>query len=154
MSQTSTNLTLPFIQPSQAQKHVTHNEAIELLDVIVQLCVQGFEVDTPPVTPSEGQSWLVGAAPTGDWAGHAGLIANWAGGGWMYLTPQTGWRAVDAVTGEMRVYSGLNWTGLTVATLRLLPQATPVSAVAGDLYFDNTSSKARCFDGTAWQDLF
>ena len=154
MSQTSTNLTLPFIQPSQAQKHVTHNEAVELLDVIVQLCVQGFDVDTPPLAPAEGQSWQIGTAPTGDWAGQAGMIANWAGGGWIYLAPQTGWRAVDAVTGEMRVYSGTIWTGLTIATLRLLPQATPVSAVAGDLYFDSTSSKARCFDGTTWQDLF
>lgn len=37
MSQTSTHLNLPYIQPAQAQKHVTHNEAIELLDLIVHL---------------------------------------------------------------------------------------------------------------------
>ena len=154
MSEISTNLTLPFIQPSQAQKHITHNEAIEILDVIVQLCVQGFDVHTPPAAPAEGQSWQIGTAPTGDWAAQAGMIANWAGGGWIYLAPQIGWRAIDAVTGEMRVYSGIIWAGLTVATLRLLPQTTPVSAVAGDLYFDDTTHKARCFDGTAWQDLF
>lgn len=31
MSEKTTNLALPLIQPTQAQKHVTHNEAIELL---------------------------------------------------------------------------------------------------------------------------
>ena len=30
------NLTLPYIMAAQAQKHVTHNEALRALDVIVQ----------------------------------------------------------------------------------------------------------------------
>ncbi len=38
MSQTP-NLALPYIQAAQAQKHVTHNEAIRALDAIVQLGV-------------------------------------------------------------------------------------------------------------------
>jgi hypothetical protein len=29
------NLKLPYILPSQAQKHVTHNEALRLLDAVV-----------------------------------------------------------------------------------------------------------------------
>ena len=40
MSETTPNLNLPFIMPAQAQKHVTHNEAIELLDAIVQLTLE------------------------------------------------------------------------------------------------------------------
>ncbi|EAQ07718.1 hypothetical protein [Yoonia vestfoldensis] len=39
MSDQSPRLSLPFILPAQAQKHVTHNEAIELLDLIVQLAL-------------------------------------------------------------------------------------------------------------------
>ncbi len=35
----SANLQLPYIMPSQAQKHVTHNEAIRTLDALVQLAV-------------------------------------------------------------------------------------------------------------------
>ena len=34
-------LALPYIQPAQAQKHVTHDEAMRVLDVIVQLAVLG-----------------------------------------------------------------------------------------------------------------
>jgi hypothetical protein len=37
MPDTSHALSLPLIQPSQAQKHVTHNEALRILDAVVQL---------------------------------------------------------------------------------------------------------------------
>lgn len=36
---TSPRLTLPYLMPNQAQKHVTHNEALRQLDVLVQLAV-------------------------------------------------------------------------------------------------------------------
>ena len=42
MPATSPRLALPFIQPSQAQKHVTHNEALQLLDAVVQLRIRAF----------------------------------------------------------------------------------------------------------------
>ena len=39
MSDNTTHLLLPYILASQAQKHVTHNEALRLLDAMVQLSV-------------------------------------------------------------------------------------------------------------------
>jgi len=39
MSDITTHLLLPHILASQAQKHVTHNEALRLLDAMVQLSV-------------------------------------------------------------------------------------------------------------------
>ena len=38
--------------------------------------------------------------------------------------------------------------------LRLAPRSAPASPVAGQIYFDSTSAKLRCYDGTAWQDLY
>lgn len=35
MSDLSARLDLPLIKPSQAQKHVTHNEALQILDGLV-----------------------------------------------------------------------------------------------------------------------
>ncbi len=40
MSTVSPNLSLPYIQQNQAQKHVTHNEGMRLLDGVVQLRLQ------------------------------------------------------------------------------------------------------------------
>ncbi len=109
MADTSPNLDLPFLIPAQAQKHVTHNEALERLDLLVQLVVQGFEATTPPGTPAEGQIWALGAAPTGDWAGQGGRLAAFLGGGWLFIAPRTGWRAWGQAEAQFRVWRGANW---------------------------------------------
>jgi hypothetical protein len=39
--------------------------------------------------------------------------------------------------------------------LRFIPRANaPDSPLAGDVYFSSADSKLKCFDGTAWNDLF
>ena len=55
MPDDSPRLGLPFLMPAQAQKHVTHNEALERLDLLVQLTVEAFEANTPPTMPLDGQ---------------------------------------------------------------------------------------------------
>lgn len=34
------------------------------------------------------------------------------------------------------------------------PQAQPVSATAGDVYYDITANKLKCYNGSTWNDLF
>ena len=48
------NLDLPYIAAAQAQKHVTHNEAIRALDAIVQLAVLDRDLAAPPASPGDG----------------------------------------------------------------------------------------------------
>ncbi|SFH12849.1 Protein of unknown function [Palleronia marisminoris] len=109
MSDSSTNLALPFIQPSQAQKHVTHNEAIARLDVLTQLAVVAFDAATPPAAPVEGAAYALGTAPTGAWAGQGGTVAAFQNGGWVFITPRAGWIAVAADTGRLRVMTPTGW---------------------------------------------
>jgi hypothetical protein len=248
------NLSLPFILPAQAQKHVTHNEAIELLDMIVQLTLESTTAITPPATANEGQAWVLGTGATGDWTGQDNNIATWRGGGWLFVTPRDGWQAwvndvaaiqvltsgswvtqgelpplenlpglgVNAVsdpTNRLSVSSdatllnndgaghqlkinkasvgdtasllyqsafvgraemglagehdfsikvsadGSAWTTALSITagsgraqfaevLALTPGSEPASAVAGDVYFDSSSAKLRCYNGAIWNDLF
>ena len=77
MSQNSPRLNLPFLQPSQAQKHVTHNEALRRLDLVVQLTVASTDATTPPAVQEQGEIHALGATPSGDWAGHGGELAAW-----------------------------------------------------------------------------
>ena len=51
MSTVSPNLSLPYIQQNQAQKHVTHNEGMRLLDGVVQLSVLSRAQTAPPRKP-------------------------------------------------------------------------------------------------------
>ncbi|WP_420140894.1 DUF2793 domain-containing protein [Sphingomonas sp.] len=93
MTETTPRLMLPLLAAGQAQKEVTHNEALTLLDMLVQPVVEASGIDVPPVAPQPGQIWIVGGAASGAWAGHADHLAGWSGGGWRFVTPQPGMTA-------------------------------------------------------------
>ena len=107
MSEISARLSLPFLLPAQAQKHVTHNEALLRLDQVTQLTVMGFEANVPPGQVNEGQIWALGPAPAGDWDGQGGKLAARAGGAWHFITPAQGWRAAQGT--DLRVFDGTGW---------------------------------------------
>ncbi len=109
MSEQSTILNLPYIQPSQAQKHVTHNEAHRSLDLLVQLSVKSQTVSATPVTPTVGDRYIVGAGATGSWAGEVGQITLWDGVSWSFTSPLEGWRCWVADQALMMIYDGSGW---------------------------------------------
>lgn len=109
MPDSSPILSLPLIQPAQAQKHVTHNEALLALEALVQLAVADRSLTAPPASPAEGARHIVAAGATGDWAGKAGQVALWQNGGWVFLAPQTGFRAWIAAEGVAAVWTGAAW---------------------------------------------
>src|SRR5690606_31830453 len=86
MSQ-SPKLGLPYLEMSQAQKEIIHNEALARLDALVQAHCLG-QRDAPPGPeedpPEEGDLYIVGESPSGAWSGHAGELAAWYGG-WIFL---------------------------------------------------------------------
>lgn len=102
-------LGLPYILPSQAQKHVTHNEALMLLDTVVQLAVQSVSLNTPPATPETGARYIVGPAGTSAWQGHEGEVALWDGTAWIFSVPQAGWSARLLSDNSVWVFDGTTW---------------------------------------------
>ena len=53
MSETN-RLSLPLVQPAQAQKHVTVNEALVRLDGLVNLVLNSVTTTSPPAAVVEG----------------------------------------------------------------------------------------------------
>lgn len=120
MSDATQNLGLPLIAANQAQKHVTHNEALTLLDALVQLACRDKDLAAPPASPAEGDRYLVAAAnPTGAWAGLSGQIACFRDGVWVGLAPRPGWFAFVADEAELYTFTGSAWTSFR-ATLTIL----------------------------------
>jgi uncharacterized protein DUF2793 len=105
------NLALPIIEAAQAQKHVTHNEALRVIDTLVQLAVADRDLNAPPGAPAEGQCWIVKAspAPTGAWAGHGNHVAAWQDGAWQFSAPRIGWVAYVVDEGTLVAWSGSAW---------------------------------------------
>jgi hypothetical protein len=102
-------LDLPLVLPSQAQKHVTVNEALARLDATAQLRIVSSTVAVPPASAIDGASYLVPAGAGGDWAGSAGQVAVWSNGGWIFLSPKAGWCAWDESRGGCQRFDGAAW---------------------------------------------
>ncbi len=109
------NLVMPLIAASQAQKHVTHNEAIRLLDAVVMLSVIDKDLTVPPGSPAAGDRYIVGPSSTGAWAGEDDNIAAFQNGGWLFYTPKEGWKAW--VVDESKEYQFISsWQELSLVT--------------------------------------
>ncbi|WBY07101.1 DUF2793 domain-containing protein [Sphingomonas sp. 7/4-4] len=100
-------LALPLLQPGQAQKEMTVNEAVARLDIAVQGAVIAAAIDAPPANPDPGDCWIVGSAPGGDWAGHAHEIAGWTHSGWLFVRPREGTQLWIGSTGSFALFTGV-----------------------------------------------
>ncbi len=87
MTETTPNLNLPYILPSQAMKHITHNEALQILDAATNAVIAAT-LTAPPATPVEGALYLVGASASAAFAGKDGRLAFFIDGAWIFLVPR------------------------------------------------------------------
>ena len=114
---TTPRLALPYIQVQQAQKEVAHSEGLVRLDALVQTVVQAVALNTPPGSPTNGQLWIVGAAPTGAWAGNANRLAQRLDSAWRFYVAATGWRVWDIATAQEWAWTGSAWAATGATTL-------------------------------------
>ncbi len=110
MTETTPNLRLPYIMAAQAQKHVTHNEAIRALDAIVQLAVIDRDLTSPPPSPDNGDRYIVATSATDEWEDQDRNIAAYQDGAWTFYAPHTGWIVWVADEDTLLAWDGENWT--------------------------------------------
>lgn len=122
MAETTTRLSLPLLVPGQGQKDITHNEALVVLDMLVQPVAQSRVVAAPPHSPEQGICWLIPDEATGVWAGKGGQLACWMEGGWHYATASEGWAIwlIDEEVAVRRLHG--QWQ-------RVAPWAAPSAAI-------------------------
>ncbi|SER05277.1 Protein of unknown function [Faunimonas pinastri] len=118
MSET-TNLKLPFLEAAQAQKHVTLNEALGMLDALVQLAVKSRDLTAPPDAPTDGDRYIVAADATGAWAGKDLNLASWTDGAWSFFAPVAGWLVWVEDENALLVWNGSAWVSAASGTASL-----------------------------------
>lgn len=106
---TTPRFRLPYLAVAQAQKEVTHNEALTLVDALIHAAVEAGPQNDPPSAPVPGQCWLVGTAATGDWAGQTAAVALWTGGGWRFAAPRPGMRVTRLSDGTWLRFDAGEW---------------------------------------------
>lgn len=107
-------LALPLLAAGQAQKEITHNEALTLMDLTIALTVEGDDLSVPPGSPAPGACWIVAAGGSGAWAGRDGQIAGWTQAGWRFLAPRAGMRAWHMVGEQSIRFDGASWISESV----------------------------------------
>ncbi len=108
------NLDLPYIAPGQAQKHVTHNEAIRRLDAVIQLVASEI-TNTPPLAPEHGLRVIVGDDPANEFVGHNQKIAAWQDDAWAYYTPKAGWTTFNQSDQKTYRFDGQIWKAVEIS---------------------------------------
>lgn len=124
MSNTN-QLGLPLLQPAQAQKHVTVNEALARLDGLVNLTMLTRSLATPPTVVIDGAVYGVPAGAVNEWGGQDGRIAIGTNGGWDFAVPRRGWRVMILDEGVEAIFDGSAWRG---GMLTLSPANAGLSA--------------------------
>lgn len=120
---------LPLLQPAQAQKHVTVNEALIRLDALAGLVLEGLDRTAPPAAPAEGACWTVAPGAAGAWAGQGGTIAIAVNGGWVHVVPAAGMRG-HLRSGEAVAFDGQGWR---VGALTMTPSGAGLGARSAEV---------------------
>ena len=108
MSKTG-RLCLPYILQAQAQKEVTHNQALNMLDVYVNTVVEAI-VDSPLAAPKDGDIYIVSSNPSDVFDGHASELAQYLSGIWTFYPPLELMQVMLKSTKTKMIYDGKAWT--------------------------------------------
>lgn len=116
----SARLNLPFLSSGQAQKEITHNEALLLLDIITQATCRGEPSNVPPDDVALGDTFICGPEPTGAWAGRRDALACWTEGGWRFVDAFEGLKVTAVESGRTRQFREGKWQAGRVYASELL----------------------------------
>lgn len=148
---------------------------------LIQGNVKSLALSTPPGSPVNGDTYIVGASPTGAWTGQANNIAYWAvdaqdgpsitpniaTGAWEFYTPlQPGWQVYDLNTAALYRFNGTAWVLASALKLSITPSVgvvtvTPaaansfrvtVNAAVTSVVFSNGTADGQNIDVAFVQD--
>ena len=156
---TSADLGIEYLAGQQAQPEITHNTALNQLQIL-QTGVISVALNTPPGSPAQGDSYILGASPTGAWSGRANCIAGYFGTGWVFVpgndssgTPiamgarHEGLKVWSKTDNALYVWSGSAWSAPTSG------MANPMTTSGDVIYGGASGTPTRLAAGSNGQVL-
>jgi hypothetical protein len=113
----SPRLQLPYLAAGQAQKHVTVNEALAMLDGLIQTAVESATTAAEPAAPPEGALYILPPGRAGpEWALHpAGSLLRYADQAWTRLAANDGTIVYAKDAGAVLFRAGGAWKPIGAA---------------------------------------
>jgi len=78
------NNALPFVPENTIDPASGLNEALNVLDLLLQCYVLTIGDNLPPNNPQEGDRHIIGTSPSGAWAGKANQLTRFEHGAWFF----------------------------------------------------------------------
>lgn len=113
MTETTARFSLPYIMPAQAQKHLTHNQALRYLDLFLNLSVIDDATPIPPPIAQENAAFIIPDGAMDAWSGRAAQVTVFWDGAWQFFTPVIGWTAWVQSRQSAITFNGNNWVTAT-----------------------------------------
>jgi len=112
-----------FVSAALGDCYYTAGEALlRGLQALVESNVISVGLNTPPVSPANGDSYIIGSSPTGVWSAQANNLAYWStdnpavpSGEWEYYTPKNGWAVGSG--NALYIFNNGAWATTTLASL-------------------------------------
>ena len=86
-----------------------HNEALQILDLMVAAAVEEAPRSEPPASPQVGVTYIVASGATGAWSGQDLSLAGFTDGGWRFVPPREGTLAYVVSASVWAVFIGGTW---------------------------------------------
>ena len=100
---TTRHTDLPLLFAGQSQKEFFLNQSLVTIDALLIRSVESV-LNAPPENALEGDCYLVGATPTGDWTGQGENLAIGIGESWTFVEPIEGMELFDRAAGHKLIY--------------------------------------------------
>lgn len=119
------------------------NALLRAFQTLVQPNAISVGLTTPPGSPVNGDTYVVGVGATGLWSGHDKTVAYWTtdnpitpSGLWEFYIPKHGWSVTNQVDNLIYVYNGTVWNPSNVVSggvsiFPRMPFISTVSTVSG-----------------------
>lgn len=107
------NLGFETVPSNSLQPSVPINDALQLMDALIQLAVVDKDATVPPTTVAGdiGKRWIIPASATGAWAGKTNQIALCTGATlWRFIMPRDGFEAVVLDENKRYRFMSGSWT--------------------------------------------
>src|ERR1051325_8724131 len=106
MSNTPSN-GIPYVPQNTMDPAAGLNLALDVIDALLTPRVESMALSTPPVSPTNGQMWIVKAAGTGAWAGHDNALARYdaVAAAWdFYAAGVQAWQVINKADGAIYIF--------------------------------------------------
>ncbi|NRA85863.1 MAG: DUF2793 domain-containing protein [Rhizobiales bacterium] len=140
-------LDLPFLASAQNQKHITMNECLNRLDILVQFSVKTKDIADRPANPLEGDRFIVAASGAGDWLGQDGKLSVYLDGVWTNISPRNGWLCWVEDVQQIVVFMNGSWQEYSPKKTIFSPDVS----ICEEMGYGQTSTNAP---NTGWNQRY